>query len=360
MRDFFGFDPAAAFERFQNAVGQREFLLDVSRGKRACGEGLQELVHGVAFLRRDGELARGVAAGAGERIDFAGADFGSQRQHGAQDFAERSAVVAGDPVAEAEEFVVEDRFGIDQAEGVFEIRVGRIVMNTEDDAGEFARAEGDEDACAGLDAMLESERERVGESLIERDWQADVAELRQKISVSGGSGPSFVSGPLVFEKKGFQQARWPSERRTFKQPDRLPEIEQAALRRKIKHTQRAGDTQALPFRSADASALIDEQQIGLERCRQGDCGGFSLVKSRVRDGFEGFGSDDLKPGGQGGDPALDQRRRDRIGEFSPDHAWKRYPFKQAGKNFDMADQDQIIDRAGVGDHQPHVSEPQFF
>ena len=101
----------------------------------------------------------------------------------------------------------------------------------------------------------------------------------------------------MFEEKSFQQSRWPSERRTLKQPDRLPEIDEATLRRKIENAQRAGDTQALPFGRADASALINEQQIGMEGCRQGDCGGFSFVKFGVVDWFKPIRSDDLKPGG---------------------------------------------------------------
>ena len=140
----------------------------------------------------------------------------------------------------------------------------------------------------------------------------------------------------MFEEKSFQQSRWPSERRTLKQPDRLPEIDEATLRRKIEHAQRAGDTQALPFGRADASALINEQQIGMEGCRQGDCGGFSFVKFGVVDWCKPFCSDDLKPSRWGGDPTLNQRGRDRIGEFRLDRVGKHHSFKQAGKKFNMA------------------------
>jgi hypothetical protein len=67
----------------------------------------------------------------------------------------------------------------------------------------------------------------------------------------------------MLEEKGFQQSRWPSERRTFEQANRLRKIKQATLGRKIEHAQRAGDAKALPLRRADAAALVDKQQIGV-------------------------------------------------------------------------------------------------
>jgi hypothetical protein len=35
-------------------------------------------------------------------------------------------------------------------------------------------------------------------------------------------------------------------------------------------------------------------------------------------------------------------------------------FKHAGKKIDLTDQDRIIDRAGIGNDQPHRLEPEFF
>jgi len=39
---------------------------------------------------------------------------------------------------------------------------------------------------------------------------------------------------------------------------------------------------------------------------------------------------------------------------------KDYAFTQAGKKLDVADQDQVIDRAGIGYHQPHDYCPRLF
>ncbi len=56
-------------------------------------------------------------------------------------------------------------------------------MAAQNHAREFARPERHNHAAAGLHAMLQSERERVGERLIERYGQADVAELMRQLSV---------------------------------------------------------------------------------------------------------------------------------------------------------------------------------
>src|SRR5450432_2002971 len=47
-------------------------------------------------------------------------------------------------------------------------------MAQEDDAGQFARSKGHDDAAAGLHAMLERHRKRVGKRMIERNRKTDV------------------------------------------------------------------------------------------------------------------------------------------------------------------------------------------
>jgi hypothetical protein len=54
---------------------------------------------------------------------------------------------------------------------------------------------------------------------------------------------------------------------------------------------------AVGLRGPDASALIDEQQIGLEGCSQCYCSGFSFVKSCVVDRCKALCSDDLNQAG---------------------------------------------------------------
>src|SRR5207237_3850160 len=100
----------------------------------------------VVGRRSEEQLAGGVAAGIGERIHFAAADFGGEREHTAQDVAERRAIVAGYPAAERQQLEVEDRFRVQQAEGVARRYLGAIVVAAHDDAGALARSERTEQA----------------------------------------------------------------------------------------------------------------------------------------------------------------------------------------------------------------------
>ena len=46
-------------------------------------------------------------------------EFGAQRKHGAEDFADRGEIVVGDPAAEAQQLIVENRRGIEHADEYF-------------------------------------------------------------------------------------------------------------------------------------------------------------------------------------------------------------------------------------------------
>ena len=172
----FGDDEALALQGADGLVGEGHGFGEVGGRERALFEHAEDLGDGVVGRGIEEELARGVAAGIGEGPDFAAANFGGEGQHAAQDVAERRAVVAGDPAAEGEQFGAEDGFGIEQAQGVAGGDAGPVVVAAEDDAGEFAGAEGHEDAAAGADAMAQGVGQRIGERLIERDRQTDVAE----------------------------------------------------------------------------------------------------------------------------------------------------------------------------------------
>lgn len=49
-----------------------------------------------------------------------------------------------------------------------------------------------------------------------------------------------------------------------------------------------------------------------------------------------------------------------MGEFSLNRARNRDPVKHARQKIDVSDQNQIVDWAGIGDHQTHRLEPQVF
>jgi len=61
-----------------------------------------------------------------------------------------------------------------------------------------------------------------------------------------------------------------------------------------------------------------------------------------------------------GDPASNRQGRGRIGKLGLNGERQRDFFKHAGRKIDLTDEDQIIDRAGIGNDQPHRLEPEFF
>jgi hypothetical protein len=89
----------------------------------------------------------------------------------------------------------------------------------------------------------------------------------------------------------------------------------------------------------------------VKESRQGDSGGFALMEPS--NGVKALRSENFKPDRRARYPALDQRRRDWIGKFSLNGTGKNHSFKQARKKVDMSNENQIIYRAGIRDHQPH-------
>ncbi len=61
-----------------------------------------------------------------------------------------------------------------------------------------------------------------------------------------------------------------------------------------------------------------------------------------------------------GNPVLNCGRRLPVCQLIPDDGGEDHFFKQCWKNVDMPDQDQIVDRAGVGDDQLHLSKSKTF
>ncbi len=162
----------------------------------------------------------------------------------------------------------------------------------------------------------------------------------------------------MFEEQRFQQGLWPSERRAFEQVDRLREIQETTFCRAIEQPKRARDAQTSFFGHAKAIPLIDQQQVGVQGFGQGDRRGFSFVQAG--DSRQAGGVVNLKPYGRVGDPEMYRRRCESTGKFGMHGVRERNSFKHAGKKLDMPDLDQVVNRAGIGNYQPHGSEPQFF
>jgi hypothetical protein len=49
-----------------------------------------------------------------------------------------------------------------------------------------------------------------------------------------------------------------------------------------------------------------------------------------------------------------------MGQLRDYGGWQDQIFKQSGKEIDVSDQHQIVDRAGVGYYKPHLLESQLF
>ena len=170
-----GHDETLALQRPHGLIGQRQRARQVGGRERPFFEHAQDLRHRVVRRRIEQKLARGVAAGIGQRPDLAAPDFGGQRQHAPQHVAQRRAVIAGDPAAQRQQLRAQHRLGIDQPQRLARGHRGRLVVAAQDHAGQLARPERHHQPAARPHAVAQRLRQRVGERLIERHRQADVA-----------------------------------------------------------------------------------------------------------------------------------------------------------------------------------------
>ena len=173
--DLFGGDESSAFERAHRLIGQRQRLGQIGRRKRTPFQHAQDLRYGIVGRGIEHKLARGVAAGVGQRPHLPAPNLRRQRQHAAQHFAQWRAVVARDPAPQRQQFRIQHRLGIDQPERLARGHGRRLVMAAEDHARQPARSERRHDAAARPDAVPQCLGQRVGEWLIHRHRQADVA-----------------------------------------------------------------------------------------------------------------------------------------------------------------------------------------
>lgn len=162
----------------------------------------------------------------------------------------------------------------------------------------------------------------------------------------------------MFEEKGFEQSLWSPKHGCFERADRLGEVDKAAIGGEVEQSQSAGGPQSSFFGYARALPLVNQQQVGAERFREGDCGGFSLVETgRLRQARSVV---DFQPWGRGGNPQAHRWRREGMGEFGFGGGGESDSFEDARQQADVADLNEIVNGTGIGDHQPHGSDAQFF
>jgi hypothetical protein len=77
---------------------------------------------------------------------------------------------------QVDELALEDGLFVGQSQDFAEILTGRcVVMDSEDDTGEFARTERRDNTTPGLDPMAQSHWEFIGKKPVERDGKRHVA-----------------------------------------------------------------------------------------------------------------------------------------------------------------------------------------
>ena len=125
-----------------------------------------------------------------------------QRQHGAEDFAERGKIVVGDPTAETQELVIEYRNSVEYALNSFGCDRGLTVVQFEDNAGQALLAEGHEHAAADQGSDLGADA--IGKDHVERHGQGDVAELGHcwKDKLENSLKPHTITGCQAERKRG--------------------------------------------------------------------------------------------------------------------------------------------------------------
>ena len=119
--DVFGFHESLLFERPQYGRGFVHLLRQICRRERPAVQHAENRRGGILLLRvvshvAQVQLACGVATGWSEGIDASAPDIGRQRRHRAQSFAQRGAIVRGNPAAEIQKAFVEGRLFVQQAQ----------------------------------------------------------------------------------------------------------------------------------------------------------------------------------------------------------------------------------------------------
>ena len=169
---------------------------------------------------------------------------------------------------------------------------------------------------------------------------------------TGGGDWAFLSFP-VLRQQPFNDFFAIAEIRLLQPLDSTVQIDQLALGGQVQDAEGAGGFQTLTHGGSITSALVDENEIGLERDPKRDGGAFAGIESgearivvvhRFKHGLPCWGRFD---------PRLDRRWCRGIAKFARHLGRNRDGFKEAVKEIDMPDLHQVTDGAGVSDNQQH-------
>ena len=102
-------------------------------------------------------------------------EFRAQRQHGAENFTNGSEIVVGNPLAQADQLLIEHRRGIKHADDLLGFNFRLVIMQRGDDPRHALLPEGHEHASA--DDRLHPLGNSVREDDVKRNGQSDVTEF---------------------------------------------------------------------------------------------------------------------------------------------------------------------------------------
>src|ERR1700758_1836637 len=119
-------------------------------------------------MKREGALL-------GDAVRDGALKLGAEREHGAENFAQRSEIIIGDPLAETHELLVEHGRGIKHADDVLGLYGRFAVMQVDDDAAHALLPERHQYTAS--DGGLHTVRNAVGEGRVQRDWQGYITGL---------------------------------------------------------------------------------------------------------------------------------------------------------------------------------------
>src|SRR5580765_2572400 len=124
----------------------------------------------------------------GDAIPADALELGGERKHGAKDFTNGSKVVVGDPAAKAQEYFIEDRRRIDDAQNILGGNFRLVIVHADDDAHHALLAERDQHTSSDNGSHIG--RDMVCEGHVERHGQGYVAEVghwwKDKLHLSVG------------------------------------------------------------------------------------------------------------------------------------------------------------------------------
>lgn len=159
-----------------------------------------------------------------------------------------------------------------------------------------------------------------------------------------------VSGPQ-FRYKGDRQP----ERGRFQLSYCCGEVDHAPLRREIQQPEGTRHPEAPLSTYTHSGAFIHQQEAGPKRLRQRNRGGLCFIEPAFGS-RSGYGVD-LQPPGRLRNPLPDRFRRVSMAKFDGDQPGHGNFYEQDGKQLDVPDEDEVVDRAGAGNDPPNHYRP---